>query len=373
MKDPDRIIAARHLREARRLGGSDALEAVAWARCAAPRSIRTIALEARLLIEHDDPVEADALIAQGLLLAPMDPELLMLHARRLLERGMADRAQRVIDLALPVRPRHVGLHRLAARIARSRGDASRAAELLDNVARSHPAPPRPLLVELVLAYFDLERFEETRVLLSALAPPSPYLESILAEHDEGPLAALDRLVLDRTLSMSNGRVAPVNDDANVDSTDRVLERIIDLAERVGDQAQLYRALDDVTFQTPRALRRAARAWLRAGRFEAVIDRLSSPVLGAAEQGRRRSDPAPADFAILSAIAHLALGQVNEAEELLSQQPRRDEGRSPSDMAEAWRDALIGLLRRGVSRPHERHPLNGTALVGAFLTDVATTG
>lgn len=367
MTEADRIIAARHLREARRSTGHEALEAVAWARCAVPRSVRAIVFEARLTIEQGDAAEADALIAQGLLLAPADASLLTLHARRLLDRGLVERAGRVADLALSKRPYHVGLRRLAARIARARGDAAQAADHLRAALRIGPAGRRGVLSDLIVVLLELDRTEEARTLVNTLDPPSLYLESLIVERLEGPLAALDRLTdASPPAEHASGAVAPA-DESDSDSSDHRLERRIDLADRVGDGGRLDDALQAVSRTTPRALRRAVRVWLRRGEFETVLERLEITTDRPDASRERPSDPT-ADQSILAAVAHVALGRSDEAELLLSRHPRRESVCCRHHVADAWRDALIGMLTRGVTRPDGRLPFDGAPLLGAFLSD-----
>jgi tetratricopeptide (TPR) repeat protein len=319
MMEHDRTLAARHLRAARRLPADEAMDAVAWARCAVPASVPALRLEARLALAHGDASAADAIIAQGLLLRRNDPTLLALLADRLSQRGLHHRAEDAITRALTARPAHRATHLVAAKCAERRGRSDDMIRHLEAAVAWPPDGRGEAEAALVRAHLACREIDRAEALVVAMQPAAPTLRALVLQARGELMRAIEVLDAARPSACSA---------TERDSLDAVL---IDLLDQHGDLSRLG-ALGVETPDDQPASHIALAKWsLSRGAFDDAIARAERLL----ERGQHQDESL-----IVLAVAQFMIGDEASAADSVSAVSAHDHALK-AFAADCWRRAALG--------------------------------
>jgi tetratricopeptide (TPR) repeat protein len=313
--------AAQLLKLARGIGGDVVAEAVDWAYAAMPDRAIVQRLKARSLLRTGQLEEADALIAQALLIYPTDPVLSTMRAERLLAKGRLGSATSEIDLVIAQHPDRPSALALGATIAAKHGDHVRAIALLERAVEVRPLDMqiRIQLIEAMLA--GVEPVQAAHQ-IAFLADPPALLEARVLHAEGRALDALARLETEWSC-------APVGEQA-----DEIAAAIVDLLEEVGRLETLQQFANTLDTSHPKALARAAQAWLVLGRFDEAI------AMGAQLLKRRAFVPIGRGILLVAATMK---GNFGIARRVVRQLITSELTIDRISLADLWRRGIIGKL------------------------------
>lgn len=312
--------AAQLLKLARTQGGGDVVnEAIDWAFAAMPDRAIVQRLKIRSLMRTGQFEAADALLAQALLIYPLDPVLSVLRAERLLSRGRPDSATREIELVLARHPHRTSALAVGARIASSIGDHVRASLLLERAVSLRPADAslRAQYIEALLA--KGEPVQAARQLAYLYDAPAT-LEARVLRAQGRAVDALARLQAEWRLAKESA------------SADELASMIIDLLEETGRLEELERFASSLEPTCPAALARAAQTWLALGRFDDAL------ALGGQLLKRRAFVPIARGIVLVAATMK---GNFGLAQRVVRQLITSTLTIDRISLAELWRRGMIG--------------------------------
>jgi len=340
----DRTIAARHLRAARRLPPDEAMDAVAWARCAVPASVPALRLEARLALAHGDASAADAIIAQGLLLRRNDPTLLALLADRLSQRGLHHRAEDAIARALTARPAHRATHFVAARCAERRGRSDDVIRHLEAAVAWPPDGRGEAEAALVRAQLAQGRIDQAESLVVAMQPAAPTLRALVLQARGELMHAIEVIDAARSCACSASERDPID------------SLLIELLEQHGDRSRL----SAVAAETPNdqsASHIALAKWsLSRGAFDDAIARAERLL----ELGQHQDESL-----IILAVAQFMVGDEATAADSVSAVSTHDHALK-SFAADCWMRAALGRSVQSLTAWHSPSQWGESSPLGRLL-------
>lgn len=318
-----RTQAAQLLKLARQTGGDVVTEAIDWAFAAMPDRPAVQRLKVRSLMRTGELEAADALLAQALLVYPIDPVLSLLRAERLLAKGRLQSAAREVELVLGRQPDRPSALALGAEVAMKQADHRRAVHFLERALQVRPfeTAHRMRLVEALLAD---SRGAQAALQLAHLTNPPALLEARVLRALGRAIDALARLQQEW------------NHGAKGERADGIAAGIVELLEETGRIDELDRFVTTLGTSHPRALASAAEAWLMLGRFEEAVE------LGAKLLRRRAFMPTGRGVLL---VATTMLGNFGLAQRVVRQLIASERTIDRISLADLWRRGMIGRLIR----------------------------